>query len=277
MKILIVLASIFAFSTGAFAQTVEDRIKALEEALAKQGQVIEAQKKAIEALKAETTAKAQGPAQTATAPAASAQAAQPSGVPAAQTAAGAPPNAEELQKQVKELNEKVDSVVQAQTKIVPSIFNPSIGFVGETLFSYNNRNQNQTGTGRPGGYDAYVRSVELNAAASVDPFARGYIVANASVDPVTGEANLGVEEAAIYTTSLPYNLTLKAGRFFGEFGRLSYIHDHELPFVNRPLVARQLRGRRVEDERRSGQLAAACTPLRKHDLRHRYAVRGHAQ
>jgi hypothetical protein len=31
-------------------------------------------------------------------------------------------------------------------------------------------------------------------------------------------------------------LELKAGRFFGEFGRLSYIHDHELPFVNRPLA-----------------------------------------
>ena len=45
-----------------------------------------------------------------------------------------------------------------------------------------------------------------------------------------------MEEAAIQTTSLPWNLTLKGGRFFGEFGRLSYIHDHELPFVNRPLV-----------------------------------------
>jgi hypothetical protein len=45
-----------------------------------------------------------------------------------------------------------------------------------------------------------------------------------------------VEEAALQTTSLPGNLTLTAGRFFGEFGRLGYIHDHELPFVNRPLV-----------------------------------------
>jgi hypothetical protein len=53
---------------------------------------------------------------------------------------------------------------------------------------------------------------------------------------VTGEASATVEEAAIQTTSLPWNLTLKGGRFFGEFGRLSYIHDHELPFVNRPLV-----------------------------------------
>jgi hypothetical protein len=41
---------------------------------------------------------------------------------------------------------------------------------------------------------------------------------------------------------LPWNLTLKAGRFFAEFGRLSYIHDHELPFVNRPQVLDQYIG-----------------------------------
>ena len=41
---------------------------------------------------------------------------------------------------------------------------------------------------------------------------------------------------------MPWNLELKAGRFFGEFGRLSYIHDHELPFVNRPLVLDQYIG-----------------------------------
>ena len=45
-----------------------------------------------------------------------------------------------------------------------------------------------------------------------------------------------MEEAAIVTTSLPYNLTAKGGRFFAEFGRLSKFHDHDLPFVNRPVA-----------------------------------------
>jgi hypothetical protein len=84
--------------------------------------------------------------------------------------------------------------------------------------------------------------MELNLAGSVDPFAKGYAVINASADPVTGEAKVEVEEAAIQTTSLPWNLTLKGGRFFAEFGRLSYIHDHELPFVNRPLALDQYVG-----------------------------------
>ena len=33
---------------------------------------------------------------------------------------------------------------------------------------------------------------------------------------------------------MPYNLTVKGGRFFADFGRLSKFHDHDLPFVNRP-------------------------------------------
>jgi hypothetical protein len=142
----------------------------------------------------------------------------------------------ELRRQVRELNEKMDQLAEAQSRSFPSIFNPAIGFVGETVFGYRSKGPSQTGSDRPGGFDFFQRSVELNASASVDPFAKGYVVINASADPVTGEASLGVEEAALQTTSLPGNLELKAGRFFGEFGRLSYIHDHELPFVNRPLV-----------------------------------------
>src|SRR6185369_8911107 len=48
--------------------------------------------------------------------------------------------------------------------------------------------------------------------------------------------------AGLQTTSLPWNLEVKAGRFFGEFGKLGYIHDHELPFVNRPLALDQYIG-----------------------------------
>src|SRR5215831_9790409 len=143
---------------------------------------------------------------------------------------------------LQELDQKVDNVVEAQTKTRPSEFNPSIGVVGETLFSYTSRGNEQTGRDRPGGFDVFQRSVELNIAASVDPFAKAYAVINASADSGTGEAVMTVEEAALQTTSLPWNLELKAGRFFGEFGKLSYIHDHELPFVNRPLALDQYIG-----------------------------------
>ncbi len=243
MRIMITFIMLFTsllFSTGVFAETPEDRmtaieetlkqqqqtiqeLKALQNALRKQEQTIAEQRKLIEELQAELKQK------------------QPSAQPKG-PAIAAPVAAEQMQQQVQELNEKVDQVVEAQKKTVPSVFNPSIGLVGETIFSYRSKGSSQTGSDRPGGFDAFQRSVELDAAASVDPFAKAYVVANASVDARTGEATFGIEEAAIQTESLPWNLTVKAGRFFGEFGRLSYIHDHELPFVNRPLVLDQYIG-----------------------------------
>ncbi len=226
MKIMTALVMLFLllFSTSGFAQTLEDRVKSLEEALIKQQQTIDEQRKFIEELKAEVKQQT---------------------LPSALTEVSAgnqPAETGQIQQQVQELNDKVDQVVEAQRKVLPSEFNPSIGLVGETVFSYRSRGSSQTGSDRPGGFDAFQRSVELNAAASVDPFAKAYVVANASADAHTGEATFGIEEAALQTTSLPWNLELKAGRFFGEFGRLAYIHDHELPFVNRPLVLSQYIG-----------------------------------
>ena len=154
---------------------------------------------------------------------------------ASQNVATAPTNTV-TPEQLKELNDKVESVSEAQKKTLPGEFNPAIGFVGETVFSYRSKGSEATGSDRPGGFDVWQRSLEMVASAYVDPFAKGYAVINASADSATSEATLAVEEAELQTTSLPGNLELKAGRFFAEFGRLAYIHDHELPFVNRPLA-----------------------------------------
>ena len=232
--IFLILIFLVISISSASAETLEERIKKMEETIQKQQEVLKEQQKALDDLK-EQTNKEKAPA-----PAQSTQQAPP--VPPAAATPTQPVAPEQMQKQVKELKETVDQVVEAQKKYVPSVFNPSIGFVGETIFSYNNKGSQQTGSDRPGGFDVNLRSMELNLAAFIDPFARGYAVINASADPITGESNLGVEEAALQTTSLPWNLTLKAGLFFAEYGRLAYIHDHELPFVNRPLVLDQYIG-----------------------------------
>ena len=240
MRTIVALVFVFVFSSCAFAQTVEERLQELEKTMKKQDQsiqelkalqktvrqqeqTIDEQRKLIEKLTAQVK---QSP-----------SAAAPQVATAAQTGA-----TEQIKQEVEELKEQVGSVAEAQQKKLPSEFNPAIGLVGETIFSYQSQGSKATGSFRPGGFDVNQRSVELNVAASVDPFAKGYAVLNASADPITGEATLGVEEAAIQTTSLPCNLELKAGQFFGEFGRLAYIHDHELPFVNRPLVLDQYIG-----------------------------------
>ena len=96
------------------------------------------------------------------------------------------------------------------------------------------------------------RQAELGLSATVDPFARAYAIINGNDD------GIDVEEAAIVTTSLPYSLTLKGGRFFADFGRLSKFHDHDLPFVNRPIVLDEYVG---GESQANGAELSYLTPL----------------
>ena len=141
--------------------------------------------------------------------------------------AAAPPPAataadeERLKRQVTEqVLRRMQPALAAANKTFPSQFNPAIGLILDNVFSYSEKDRG----------DFEFRAAELGLSASVDPFARGYAIITGSPD------GFDVEEAAIVTTSLPYNLTLKGGRFFADFGRLSKFHDHDLPFVNRPIA-----------------------------------------
>ncbi len=147
------------------------------------------------------------------------------GKPAAPVvAAETPPSTshdEQLKKEVTEnIMRRLQPSLVAANKTFPSQFNPAIGFIVDTVGSYSSKNR--------GNFE--FRSGELGVSAAVDPFVRGYAIINGTPD------GIDVEEAAIQTTSLPYNLSVKAGRFFADFGRLSKFHDHDLPFVNRPIV-----------------------------------------
>jgi hypothetical protein len=115
---------------------------------------------------------------------------------------------------------EIQPQLAAASKTFPSQFNPAIGFIVDTVFSHTRQNKS----------NFEFRSAEIGISAAIDPFARAYGIINGTPDGVE------VEEAAIVTTSLPWNLTVKGGRFFADFGRLSTFHDHDLPFVNRPLV-----------------------------------------
>ena len=120
---------------------------------------------------------------------------------------------------------EVEKSVQA-VQSAPTALNPSMGLVLDA----NVRNLGKAG----GNFD--FRSAELGIAASVDPFARMYSFINGTKDGVE------IDEAAAITSSLPYNLTVKAGRFLADFGRFPKVHEHELPFVNDPLSVQRMIG-----------------------------------
>ena len=120
---------------------------------------------------------------------------------------------------------EVEKSVQS-LKAAPGALNPGIGLVLDA---------NVQNLGKAGGNFDF-RSAELGLAASVDPFARLYGFINGTKNGVE------VDEAAAITSSLPWNLTAKGGRFLADFGRFPKVHEHELPFVNEPLSVQRMIG-----------------------------------
>ncbi len=133
-----------------------------------------------------------------------------------------------------ELEERVVELDAELRRTRGKRFAASIGMVGDFVGGYTSAGNDKTGNARPGGTDIQMRTMEISFEATVDKFARGYAVLTAT-DNGAGEAAVGVEELALVLTS-PADLTLRAGRFFGDFGELSSRHEAELPFVHRPLV-----------------------------------------
>ncbi len=131
-------------------------------------------------------------------------------------------------------------------------FNPAIGFVVESLFGYTQRRQRfvegtgadaggEVGTKLPPNFSSALRTIELFAAADVDPFGRAYLIASGHAEGVNskgseefGKAVFEIEEAAIQTTSLPFNLSVRGGRFFSDWGFLGRRHAHDLPQIDIP-------------------------------------------
>ncbi|PYU16882.1 MAG: hypothetical protein DMG37_01225 [Acidobacteria bacterium] len=85
------------------------------------------------------------------------------------------------------------------------------------------------------------RSLELHESevgmqAIIDPYAR----ADAFIS--FGETGVNVEEGYVTFTALPAGLLLKVGKMRAEFGKVNTIHNHALPFIDRPLATNNLVG-----------------------------------
>lgn len=105
-------------------------------------------------------------------------------------------------------------------------FNPSIGVVIDVI---GNR---QTGSDSGENQDWFwLRTAELNLSGRLGDF--GYAYANVEGNE---EDSAYLIEAAAVVDSLPADFSIKAGKILADFGKFGQHHDHELPFVERPLV-----------------------------------------
>ncbi len=76
---------------------------------------------------------------------------------------------------------------------------------------------------------------ELNLLAAIDPYANGTFVLT-----FPSHDSAGIEEAYLTTTSLPWTLQAKVGKFHTHFGKLNKLHRDAFPFIDLPLMLSHL-------------------------------------
>ena len=81
-----------------------------------------------------------------------------------------------------------------------------------------------------------LHETELGIQAVVDPYAR------ADVFISFGETGVNVEEGFLTFTSLPAGLVARVGKMRAAFGKVNTLHNHVLPWTDRPLVTENLVG-----------------------------------
>jgi hypothetical protein len=120
----------------------------------------------------------------------------------------------------------------------------NIGFSGLADFGWStepNVRSLQRGDHDPAVRGFTIPNAEISLDGAVDPFFRGFVNIGYKIDD-EGESGVELEEAFFLTTSLPWNLQVKGGQFFAEFGRQNVQHPHAWAFVDQPLVLNRMFG-----------------------------------
>lgn len=120
----------------------------------------------------------------------------------------------------------------------------NIGFVALTDLGWSS--EPDVASLQLGDHDPAVRgftmpNVELTLDGAVDPYFKGFTNIALKLDS-QGETGIELEEAYVLTTSLPWNLQIKGGQYFAEFGRQNNQHPHSWAFVDQPLVLNRMFG-----------------------------------
>ena len=77
---------------------------------------------------------------------------------------------------------------------------------------------------------------EIGLQAIIDPYARGDFFIS------FGESGVNLEEGYITFTALPAGIVAKVGKMRSAFGKVNMMHNHVLPWADRPLVTNNLVG-----------------------------------
>jgi hypothetical protein len=107
--------------------------------------------------------------------------------------------------------------------------NPDISVIGDFIAGAGHNPINPTPAFQ-------MHESEIGLQAIIDPYARGDFFIS------FGEEGVELEEGYITFTALPANFVAKGGKMRAAFGKVNALHNHVLPWVDRPLVTQNLVG-----------------------------------
>src|SRR6266700_7869290 len=107
--------------------------------------------------------------------------------------------------------------------------NPDISVIGDFIAGAGHNPNNPTPAFQ-------MHESEIGLQAIIDPYARGDFFIS------FGESGVNLEEGYITFTALPAGIVAKVGKMRSAFGKVNMMHNHVLPWVDRPLVTNNLVG-----------------------------------
>src|SRR5213593_667085 len=115
-----------------------------------------------------------------------------------------------------------------------------LGVTGDFVGNLTQRNVQKANAGTFSGRENrfFPREIELNIFGQIDPYARADVRIEAGEDTPGAETSVSLAEATITLLALPYGTQAKLGQMRNRFGWSNVIHEHDLPWVDRPDVYR---------------------------------------
>ena len=119
-----------------------------------------------------------------------------------------------------------------------------MGVTGDFVGNLTQRNVDKAGAGTFRGRENrfFPREIELSLFGQIDPFARAEVRIEAGEDTRGAGTGLSLAEANLTLMTLPFNTQLKMGQMRNRYGWSNQIHEHDLPWTDRPGVLRKYFG-----------------------------------
>jgi hypothetical protein len=128
-----------------------------------------------------------------------------------------------------------EPVIGGGSAAASKALNPDISVIGDFIGAAGGNTPPPLATLQPFP-SLQMHESEIGLQAIIDPYARGDFFIS------FGEEGVNVEEGYITFTSLPAGFVAKVGKMRSAFGKVNTMHNHVLPWVDRPLVSTNLVG-----------------------------------